>query len=121
MVYSYLITIKTLATSGGRGGGEASLLFFENRKIVPWFCKNSALILEKSVLFVCTYGLTAHLKCSFKNILEKQHQNFPCFLCVSYMKRLSKHPYSEKQPLPRKIPGCAPETVNWKSNQFAKV
>ena len=31
---------------------------------------------------------------------------------MSYMKFLSKRPYSKKPALPRKIPGCAPVTFN---------
>ena len=27
-------------------------------------------------LFLCIYGLSSHLKCSFKNILEKKHEHF---------------------------------------------
>ena len=27
-------------------------------------------------LFMCIYGLDSHLKCSFKSILEKKHENF---------------------------------------------
>ena len=67
--------------------------------------------IEKIALFVCIYGLNSHLKCSFKNILEKF---FPAktFFCMSYMKCLSKCFYSKKPVLPQKIPGCAPVTFN---------
>ena len=37
--------------------------------------KKKALALEKSALFLCIYGLKFHLKCSFKSMLEKKHQN----------------------------------------------
>ena len=55
--------------------GESPLPFVENRKKVPWFCKKSVLILQKSVLFVCIYGSNSYLKCSSKIILEKKYQN----------------------------------------------
>ena len=38
---------------------------------------------------------------------------------MSYMKSLSKCPYSKKPPLPRKIPGCAP-VATWQKN-YAEV
>ena len=53
--------------------GRSLLPFFENRKKCP------------GVLFVCIYGLNSHLKCSFKSILERKHQNYslrrPSFKC----------------------------------------
>ena len=51
-----------------------SLLFFENREKVPWFCKKVPWIWKKSALFVCIYGLNSHLKRSFKSILDIKHQ-----------------------------------------------
>ena len=87
-----------------QSNSRSPLSFFENRKKVPWFCKNSVLILEKSALFVCIYGLDSHLKCSFKSILDRRHQRFfPVwhFHCMSYMKRLSNFPCSKEPPLPR--------------------
>ena len=74
----------------------------------------STLIWEKIVLFVCIYGLISHLKCSFKNILEKKQENFPLelFFCMSCMSCLSKCFYSKKPVLPQKFPGCVPVTFN---------
>ena len=64
--------------------------------------------MEKKALF-CVYNLKSHLKCSFKSILEKKHQNFfRVVFFMSYMKRLLKCPFSKKPPMPRKNPGCAP-------------
>ena len=37
--------------------------------------EKSALILEKHAMFVCIYGLNSYLKCNFKIIFEKKHQN----------------------------------------------
>ena len=57
-----------LAGLGEGGMEEVSLPFlplFENRKKMPWFCKKSAMIWEKSVLSVYIYGLNSHLKCNF--------------------------------------------------------
>ena len=62
---------------------------------------------------MCIYGLNSHLKCSFKNILEKKTRIlFPeePFFCMPYMKCLSKWPYSKKTFLPWKILGCASVT-----------
>ena len=48
----------------------------------PNFAKKIALILEKGAPFMYIYELNSHLnsplKCSFKSILEKKHQLFPC-------------------------------------------
>ena len=92
-------------------------------KKMPWFCKKSVLISEKSFLFMCVYGLNSHLKCS---ILEKRKPNFSpvgSFFCMSYMKRLSKWPYSKKSPLPRKIVGCATTRIreNWRRKKFLSM
>ena len=59
--------------------------FYNSRKKVPWFWK-------KSSLLDCISGLNSHLKCNFKNILEKNHHV-----------RLWKCPYSKKPPLPWKL------------------
>ena len=81
--------------------GSSPLPFFEIRKKMSWFWKKVILNLEKSVLFVCIYGLNCLLKSSFKRIFEKQKTKcFPTetFFCMWFMKRLSKYPYSKKPP-----------------------
>ena len=60
--------------------------------------------LGKNVLFECIYGLNSHLKCSFKGILEKKHQNVslwgPSFLFAHGMFILHGIcPYSKKPSL----------------------
>ena len=62
--------------------------------------------MEKRVLFLCIHGLNSHLKCSFKNILEKKHQTF-CLRGLSFL--LSKRPYSKNFPCPKKISGYGPK------------
>ena len=53
-----------------------------------WKKIKTTLILEKIALFVCIYGLNSHLKCSFKKILEKKHENLslrsPSFVCCAW-------------------------------------
>ena len=103
-----------------RGWVDVSPAFF---KKMPWFCKKSVLISEKSFLFMCVYGLNSHLKYS---ILEKRKSNFSpagSFFWMSYMKRLSKCPYSKKPPLPRNIVGCAPTRIreNWQRKKFLSM
>ena len=108
MLLFYLLPILIdLNTGAPLLGGEGEVLpspFLKKEKELRWFCKNS-------VLFVCIYGLNSHSKCSFQSILEKKEQNLSlqCFFCISYMKRLSKCPYSKKLPLSQKAAGCAPE------------
>ena len=67
---------------------RSSLPYFENWKKMSWFWKKRAPVLEKSVLFMCIYGLNSHLKCNFKSALEKKHQNFslrdPSFVCRTW-------------------------------------
>ena len=63
------------AAATSRGRGEVSrALFWKYKKSVRILQKN-ALILKKSALIVFIYCLNSHLKCSFKNSLEKKHQN----------------------------------------------
>ena len=52
-------------------------------------------------------------KIQFKRYWRKTPKFFPAesFFWLSYMKRLSKCPYSKKPPLPRKSPGCAPVSI----------
>ena len=61
---------------------------------------------------MCIYGLNSHFKCIFKN--RKTRNFFPAepFFCMSYIKFLSKCPYSKKRVLPQKIPGCTPVTFS---------
>ena len=61
---------------------------------------------------MCIYGLNSHFKCIFKN--RKTRIFFPAepFFCMSYIKFLSKCPYSKKRVLPQKIPGCTPVTFS---------
>ena len=72
---------------------------------MSWFWK-------KNVLFVCIYGLNSHLKCSFKDILEKNFSrkffSAEPFVCMSHMECFSKFPYYKKHVLPWKLPDCAP-------------
>ena len=70
------------ATSFPPGWRRSPLPWFENRK-KAWFCKRSALILEKCYLFVCIYRLNSHLKYSFLSILEKKHAFISFFFCAS--------------------------------------
>ena len=81
-VKSHLIGIQSHLVLGnlqdeGKGGALCSFLKIEKK--VAWFCK-------KSTLFVIIHGLHSHLKCSFKNILEKKHQIFlmPFFVCHTW-------------------------------------
>ena len=67
-----------------------------------WKYEKIALILEKIALFVCIYGLNCHLKCSFKDILEKKHEQF----FLRSLKCLSNCRYFKKPILP-----CAPITL----------
>ena len=57
---------------------------------------------------MCIYELNSLLKCSFKSILEKKHQNIspwsPSFVCRTWNVYLTV--YSEKPPLPQNVPGC---------------
>ena len=50
------------------GGRKASPANFRKQK-------KSALILQKSALFVCIYGLNSYLKCSSNSISQKKHHN----------------------------------------------
>ena len=59
----------TSHTTGGGGNGRSPLPFFENRE--KSFC-----FWVKDALFKTIYGLSSHLKCCFKSILEKKTQNF---------------------------------------------
>ena len=77
--------------------------FFENREKSPLFCK-------KYALFVCVYGWSSHLKCSFKNILEKSTNIFHFWAFLSYVvyKMCIEVPLFQVPPLSRKIRGCTP-------------
>ena len=113
-----LLTMTTVLTVSGatrrwREGGNLHCPLLKIEKKCPDFAKKSALILEKSVLFVCIYGSNSHLKCSFKIILEKKTPKyFPAgsFFCRSPIKHISKCPYFNKPPLPRKISSYVPES-----------
>ena len=72
---------------GGRGKAYHRLF---------WKYKKSALILQKGTfILVCIYGLNSHLKCSFKSMLDKKHQNFYTYdvfllyVVLEYMEYLS--------------------------------
>ena len=89
-LYPFRHPVQHLSPSGaqlaeGVGWRRSPLSWFENRK-KAWFCKRSALILEKCYLFVCIYRLNSHLKCSFMSILEKKHA-FIRFLFFLYKHR----------------------------------
>ena len=86
LLYCFQRWLWTQAHIYGRGG----FLLHPFLKIEVNFLiyKKSALILEKSALFVCIYGLDSHLKCSFNSIFEKYTNFFPCEVRMSYMKRL---------------------------------
>ena len=82
------------------------VLFFENRKTLPWFCKKSAMIFEKNALLVCIYELSSHLKSSFKSMLEKKHQIFS--LRTLSIVSLTWNVY-RSVPIPRNLP--APKNI----------
>ena len=79
VVYQSLNSENKLTQARHQQGGEweISFVFLKQTK--------STLILEKNVLFVCIYALNSQMKCSFKSIMEKKHENFslrsPSFVC----------------------------------------
>ena len=62
------------------GKGVSPALLWKKKK-VSWFFKKSALL-------VCIYDINSNLKCSFKSILEKTHQDLSlrdhCFVCRTW-------------------------------------
>ena len=110
--YSFLINSRGSISNTRQGtsrvgvGGRSLLPFYENKK-------KSVLIFEKCALFLSIYWLNCRVKCSFKSILEKEHQNFFLrglpFVYGTWNFYRTKCPYSKKPPLPRRIASCAPE------------
>ena len=93
LLYFHLVdtAYKTVAQlARGSGGGPPAL-----------FIKIVQTLVEKSALFVFIYGFNTHLKCSFKSISEKKHQNFSLwglsFVCHT------PNIY-ESGPIPRNLP-----------------
>ena len=106
-----LLTMTTVLTVSGatrrwREGGNLHCPLLKIEKKCPDFAKKCALILEKSVLFVCIYGSNSHLKCSFKIIFEKKHQNIS-LLGLSFVGRplniYRSAPISRNLPCPEKF------------------
>ena len=83
-----LLSSLTLNTGPHLWGMGVLLHPFLKIEISSLIYKKSALILEKSALFVCIYGLDSYLKCSFNSIFEKYTNIFLCGVRMSYMKRL---------------------------------
>ena len=100
--FSTLFCISGAQIAEGEGGGwgvgglgrrrRFPLPFFENRRKVTWFYKK-------------VYGLNPHLKCNFKSISEKKHQNFSLwgtFVCCTWN-------VYQSAPIPRNL--CCPKKL----------
>ena len=70
-------------------------------------------VFGKFTLFMCIYGLNSHLKDSFKSVLGKKHEIFPCGCLLFYgvLEVFIKVPYPKKPVLSWKVPGYAPLTL----------
>ena len=77
-----------------------------------WKKTKSTLLLEKIALLECIYRLNSHLKCSFKSILQKKHESFPCgalHLYVAHKVFVEVPRFQEICSAPKMF-GCAPVT-----------
>ena len=85
----------------GEGGGGLPCPFLEIENNCSNSAKKIALILEKYAFFVCIYELNFDLKCCFKSILEKKHQNFSLrnlSLCVAHETFIEVLPFQSLEP-----------------------
>ena len=79
--------------------GRCSLLFLENRIKVAEFCKK-----------MCNYGLNSHLKCSFKSILEKKHQDVsPKYFNAGSFFSMTDKNFDQSASIPRNL-SCSPKS-----------
>ena len=79
--------------------GRCCMLFLENRIKVAEFCKKN-----------CNYGLNSHLKCSFKSILEKKHQDVsPKYFNAGSFFSMTDKNFDQSASIPRNL-SCSPKS-----------
>ena len=105
------------ATRGVEAGRRPPLLFFENRKKVPWFWKKKG-----------PYCVHPWVEYAIQNIVlrvsrRKSSKMFPwgVFFLVYLTKSLLTCPNSIKPPLPWKISSCAPAKKGTKKDKTINI